>query len=124
MTLTHAIVAICLSLIFLFFTLRIIATGYLHIKYALIYLGIGFLAFLSPLLYGLATILHVDCDFPSPSSQLFMGAIFLLYLICLLLTSAISRAKRERISLAREIALLESRINDLETSGRDAKYDQ
>lgn len=117
MTLTHAILAMCLALFFLVFALRITISGHLRIPYALVWLGIGVLAFTSPFLYDLATLLHEKLGFPTPSTQLLMGAIFLLYLICLILTRSVSRSQRERMIMAREIALLENQLNDLKASG-------
>lgn len=117
MTLTHAILAMCLALFFLIFALRITISGHLRIHYALVWLGIGVLAFTSPFLYDLASLLHEKLGFPTASTQLLMGAIFLLYLICLILTKSVSHSQRERIRMAREIALLEKELKDLKASG-------
>lgn len=117
MTMTHAILTMGLALFFLIFALRITISGHLRLQYALVWLGIGVLAFASPFLYYLASLLHEKLGFPTASTQLLMGAIFLLYLICLILTRSVSQSQRERMRMAMEIALLEKQINELKAFG-------
>ncbi|MBD5647863.1 MAG: DUF2304 domain-containing protein [Desulfovibrio sp.] len=125
MTLFHSILVICAAVVFLVIVIRCIITNLLLIKYALLWLAIGLFMLLSPLLYDFIDFLHERFSFPTASSMLAACALFFLFLLLLQLTVSISRASRERMIAAREMALLAHRLEILEKSSTagDAKND-
>jgi ABC-type transport system involved in multi-copper enzyme maturation permease subunit len=107
MTAVHIVLTTLLSLGFIVFVFYVITRGVLHARYAILWLCIGFTGLFSPFFYYLGVVLREWFLFPTPSIFLLMGAILLLSLICLQLTVAASRARRERKNLAQRLALLE-----------------
>jgi hypothetical protein len=114
MSILHTILIFILSSIFLTAVLFTIIKGKMRVRYSLLWLSIGVMAFCMPVLYRLSQYLHNIWYFPTPSVLLLMLAVVALALICLQITTVISGAWRERKNLAQHIALLERRIDSLE----------
>lgn len=116
MTLFHSILVIIAAGAFLIVVLRCIINDLLLIKYALLWLMIGVFMLVSPLLYDFTDFLHERFSFPTASSMLAACTLFFLFLLLLQLTVSLSRASRERMIAARELALLAHRLEILEKS--------
>lgn len=116
MTLFHSILVVFAAVMFLFIVIRCIINNLLLIKYALLWIFIGVFMLFSPLSYNFADFLHERFSFPTASSMLAACALFFLFLLLLQLTVSLSRASRERMIAAREMALLAHRLDMLEKS--------
>ena len=115
MTFLHTILVLILSLFFLAAVFAAIVKGRIRARYALLWFGIGILALFSPLLYAFCEYLFAVWHFPTPSVMLLLCAVVALALICLQLTTVASRSFREQKNLAQHCALLEQRLEVLES---------
>lgn len=107
----HAVIVLLLGAAFLACILRAVYRQDLRIAYSLLWLAIATALFCTPWLYGLFTWLHERAGWPTPTSQIFLLAILLLLILVFHLSIVVSALWRRQRLLARQLALLQARLD-------------
>ena len=117
----HAIIVLLLGAAFLAYILRAVYRQDLRIAYSLLWLAIATAVFCTPWLYDLFTWLHERAGWPTPTSQIFLLAILLLLILVFHLSIVVSALWRRQRLLARQLALLEARLDATSTASKSVQ---
>ena len=107
---TITVVAVVVAVITLATLFRVLRSGHLREKYAVLWILVGLTIVVVGLWPGLLGILSTWLGVQVPSNLLFFLAIVLLLGVSLHLSLAVSRLEDEARTLAEEVALLRARI--------------
>ncbi|MDC0335722.1 DUF2304 domain-containing protein [Pseudodesulfovibrio sp.] len=116
MTLRQSLTVSCLGLGLLAIVLYFVRARQLRERYCMLYVFIGVTVTCVPLLYTTARGLATFMGIMDMNSFFFLLAILGLCLICFQLSLALSTAYGQRKALAQRVAILEERLNRVETS--------
>jgi hypothetical protein len=105
------IIAITISLLFLFYIVRLIVKGRLREEYSIIWITCTFvLIVFSFWRNGLEVMAHLVGVYEAPN-LVFTGAIFAIFIYLLHLSVVVSKLHSQNKQLSQEIALLKERMN-------------
>lgn len=111
------VVLACIAFMSLVF--KQVSRGRLLLKYSLLWLTLALVTILVSIFPEPVFVLARSLGFDTPSNFVFFVALFFLLAICLSLSVLISRQAQHVKTLVQELALLESQVSKLSSSGSD-----
>ncbi len=116
MTTNLQILAVCLTLPFLFVILRLVRRRKLRAKYSFLWLSVGGALLAFTLVPGLMETLSAKVGILYPPTLLFLGAIMLLLFLSVHFSWELSRLEDRMRTVAEELALARAKVDELEES--------